>query len=230
MTPDMSFECLLISRDPAVLSVIHPILGGLSIDTKICFHPLRAVDMLAEASTDLFVIDLADKSSADIVAKIWKSGPKPKPTVVGISTTEDPIPGVHVTVKKPITAETASQSLKHAYSRMLRDYRRHTRCAVLIPVTAMDGRGIASPLTVVDVGYGGVGLRLKREADIGEELSFHLLLPGMKRAIYIQARVVWTRSFGTTGCEFLRVPPVDLNILHNWLAQKIRVKKPSVQV
>jgi len=61
-------------------------------------------------------------------------------------------------------------------------------------------------------------------------LSLRLLLPGTERAIYVQARIRWTRDYGAAGCEFLRIPPVDLNILRDWLRSKNQIKKPVVEL
>ena len=86
------------------------------------------------------------------------------------------------------------------------------------------------PATVTDIGERGVGLSSKQKLIIGNVLSFSLSLAGTKRPIYIQARVLWTREYATAGCEFLRVPPVDLDILRDWLKRKTRVKKPLISM
>ena len=65
MTSDMAFECLLVSRDPAVLCTVDSILQDFSISTRICPDPSRVANLLGEGGTDLVVIDLeADSSSA----------------------------------------------------------------------------------------------------------------------------------------------------------------------
>jgi hypothetical protein len=230
MTPEMAFECVLMSSDSDILRTINRTLIDLSIATRICFHTSQAQRAIAEGSMDLLVIDLVDESSFEFLREIWKSGLKQKPTIVGISSSDHSIPGVHVKLGKPVTADSSLQSLKEAYSRMLVDFRHHTRCALMSSVTAMDDCHRVIPVTVMDIGYGGVGLRVRQELQIGQVLSIPLLLPGTKRALHLEIRVLWTRDFGRTGCEFVRVPPVDLNILHDWLKQKITVKQPAVLV
>jgi len=46
--------------------------------------------------------------------------------------------------------------------------------------------------------------------------------------VSIEARVRWTRNYGTAGCEYLHIPPTDLGILDDWLKSKTHVKKPFV--
>jgi hypothetical protein len=140
------------------------------------------------------------------------------------------VPGVHIVLRKPVTAESGKKSLKVAYSRMLQDYRRHARYALMMSVTVTDDRNRTVPMTLMDIGDGGVGLRGEEEFIVGDGLSFRLLLTGANRDIHIQARVLWTREFGRVGCEFLRIPPVDGNILHDWLKDKMQVKKPLAEI
>ena len=83
---------------------------------------------------------------------------------------------------------------------------------------------------ITNIGDGGIGLSTKEEIALGDVLSAHILLPGARRTIYIEVRVLWTRPYGVAGCEFLRIPPVDLDILHDWLKRKCQIKKPLVEV
>jgi len=85
-------------------------------------------------------------------------------------------------------------------------------------------------VTITDIGDGGVGLSSRETFAVGDVLRFRVMLPGAARQIYIEARVQWTRNYGAAGCEYLRIPPVDLNILHDWLKSKIQIKKPVVVI
>jgi len=229
VTSDMAFECLLVSRDPSVVCTMNKVLGNLSISTNICLSASKAVDQLSEGSTDLIVVDWDDES-ADLLHTLQKSGRWQKPTIVAVSSRDYPVPGVHVVVRKPVTEAAVAKSLKAAYSRMLYDYRRHARYALMSSVRATDENKRFVDVTITDIGDGGVGLSSKEEFAIGDVLSFHLLLPGASRPIFIEARIQWSRNYGAAGCEYLRIPPVDLNILHDWLKSKTQIKKPLVEM
>jgi hypothetical protein len=230
MTPDMAFECLLISSNPGVFSTIDRILRDLSIHTSVCLSSSRALNLLGKGSTDLIVIDWEGEASSMLVEEIWKSGETRKPTIVAISALNCRIPGAHVVLQKPVTAQSAAKSLRIAYSRMLQNHRVHARFALMMPLMAVDQINHVVPVTITDIGDGGLGLHTKVNLAIGDILSFRLLLPGVNRDIYIQARVLWTREYGAVGCEFLRIPPVDVNILHDWLRRKCQVKSPLIAV
>jgi CheY-like chemotaxis protein len=229
MTPDMAFECLLVSRDPGVVCVMNKLLKNLSISTNICFSSSKAFDQLSGGSTDLVIVDWED-DSAEFLNRVRKSSGWQKPTVVAVSQRDCPVPGADLLLRKPVTDESGAKSLRVAYSRMLYDHRRHTRYALMSTVSATDHKGRFVDVTILDIGDGGVGLRTKQEFTVGDALSFRLLLPNTDRAIYIQARVRWAREYGAVGCEFLRIPPVDLNILHDWLTSKNQIKKPVVEI
>ena len=230
MTPDMAFECLLVSQDAKVFSTVSRILRDLSISMDMCLSSSKASRLLAGSTTDLFVIDWEGEASLHLLHEIWKSSGWQKPTIVGISQIDCRIPGAHVVLLKPVTAESGAKSLKIAYSRMLLDYRRLSRHALTMSVMATDERNRTVPVTIVDIGDGGVGLTTQTGLAIGDVLSFRLLLPGVRRDIYIQARTLWTLQNGRAGCVFVRIPPVDLSLLYDWLKEKIQVKKPLIEV
>jgi DNA-binding response OmpR family regulator len=229
MTSDMAFECLLVSRDPSVVCTMNKQLGNLSINTNVCLSASKAIDQLSEGSTDLIVVDWED-GSADLLHKIQKSAGWHKPTVVAVSPQDHPVPGVHVVVRKPVTEASVAKSLKAAYSRMLYDYRRHARYALMSSVQATDRNNRSVDVTVTDIGDGGLGLSSRETFAIGDVLSFRLLLPGTQRPIHIEARIQWARNYGAAGCEYVRIPPVDLNILHDWLKSKVQIKRPQVEM
>ncbi|SPF48085.1 hypothetical protein SBA1_800008 [Candidatus Sulfotelmatobacter kueseliae] len=227
MTSDMAFECLFVSRDGGLFRTLGRILRELSISTSICLSASTAFELLGKGSTDLIVIDWEDAECPELMGRLWKGGKWRKPTVVAISSSDPPLPGAHVVLKKPVTAESGAKSFKDAYSRMMLDYRRYARQALMSPVIATLEDGRAMSVTVTDIGDGGVGLSSKEKLVTGDVLSFRLRLPGA-REILVQVRVLWTREYGRAGCEFLRIPPVDLVILHDWLKAKCQVKKPLI--
>jgi CheY-like chemotaxis protein len=229
MTSDMAFECLLVSQDPGIICIIDKLLNNLSISSNVCLGSSKALDQMSGRSTDLVIVDW-DNDSTELVNGIRKFSGWRKPTVVAVSPNDCTIRGADVVLPKPVTDKSGTKSLKLAYSRMLYEHRRYTRHALMSKVSATDDKGRSVDAMILDIGDGGVGIRVKQEFAVGDSLCFRLLLPGMDRSIYIQARVQWTREYGTVGCEFLRIPPVDLNILHDWLTIKNPIKKPLVEI
>ena|SRR5579872_210754 len=226
MTPEMAFECLLVSPDPAVFTTMDEILHDFSIATKVCPYPERAAHLLADGSTDLIVIDLEAENASEFLGQIAARTHNQKPTVLAVSGHDRVAPGVHVILRKPVTHESGLTSLKAAYSRMVRDYRKHTRFAVMNQVTATDEEQRSLPITVTNIGEGGVGITSAETLRIGGLLSFRMRLPELNNEVSVQARVLWSRPYGAAGCEFAHVPPFDLQLIHAWLDSRYRIKKP----
>jgi hypothetical protein len=230
MTSEMAFECLFVSSDADLFRIAAGILRQLSISIEICLRSSNAFDILGTGTTDLVVIDWEGEESAELVHRIWTDQHRKKPTIIAVLPTRASVPGAHLTITKPVSSESGEQCFRAAYSRMLIDHRRHARHVLVRPVIATAENGREMLITVIDIGDGGVGLSTKEKLEVGEVLSFRLLLPDTTREILIQARIVWGREYSRFGCEFVRIPPTDLIILHDWLTERCRVKKPLVAV
>ena len=91
-------------------------------------------------------------------------------------------------------------------------------------VTATDEEQRTLSITVTNIGEGGVGITSTKTLRIGGILSFRLRLPELKNEISVQARVLWSRPYGAAGCEFVHVPPFDLQVIHAWSDSRYRIK------
>ncbi len=100
----------------------------------------------------------------------------------------------------------------------------------MMPVTATTATGREIAAIVTDIGDGGLGLCSREPLALGDVLPIQLQLAGAQRDVLVQVRVVWTRDFGRVGCEFVRIPPVDLMILHDWLKSRTIVKQPRIAI
>ena len=168
MTPEMEFECLLVSRDPALYCTINKVLRNFSIMVEHCLSSSKASDVVTKGTHDLVVIDWEGEASSELLHAIWSLRNKKKPTMLAISDAGGVVLGAHVTLHKPVTLESGTESLKAAYSRMLLDYRLNARYAVMTHVTARDETGRSFPVTLTDLGDGGVGIRSKDPARSGK--------------------------------------------------------------
>jgi hypothetical protein len=173
-----------------------------SFCSSVCQDPLKMGNWLGKGSTDLVVVDLDAVKSSDLFEHLRLSQPRQKPTVLAISATELAVPGVGVMVRKPGTLESGIRSLKAAYSRMLQDFRKRTRFALMAPLLATDENSRHVSLTVTNIGEGGVGFTTKEKLAIGSTLCFRIKLPGLENETSIRALVLWTRRYGIAGCEF----------------------------
>jgi hypothetical protein len=196
----------------------------------VCLTASKALNWLGKGHTDLIVMDWESEDSSELMHGIRSGGRWRTPTVVAVSSSDSALPGVQFVLRKPVTHASGARCMKTAYSRMLWEFRRHARHALMMPMDATCEDGRRMSLTVTDIGYGGVGLDSREKLVAGDVLSFRLLLPGMVKQIPVRVRVLWALELGRVGCEFVRLPPCDLLILNDWLKAKGQVKKPLIEV
>jgi len=232
MTPEMAFECVFVSTDKQVLSDVTRLLDRLSVDLKICTSPTRAIEQISRYNADLVVFDWKeDRVGTEFLNAISRSDHKRKPVIVTIADNATTAAsalraGAHVIMHKPITPESGSQSLRSAYSKLVREERRNARVAVMKFVPARTEAGQYLPITVTDVSERGLGFLTKQPVEVGDRFSCDLLLPHMATPIHIEARVIWVQRDNWAGADFERVSAADLRLLYGWLAKReLRVEK-----
>jgi PilZ domain len=230
MTPELAFECLLVSHDAGLRDTLKEVLHNFSIAVDDCLTPSKAREIFPSRNHDLVVIDWGGDLPLELLHTIWNSPNRQKPTILGISGDARSIPGAHFVLRKPVTSGAATESLKSADRRMLLDYRLKARYAAMTPLTTKHSDGTNVSITVTDLGEGGVGISSKEKLRVGDDVCFASRLPKTPLPIPVRARVVWTRNYGAAGCDFLNIPPVDRDILREWLKAKTQVKKPLISV
>ena len=224
MTADLAFECLVVSQDLAIRKVVGRSLRKMCVSTSHCLTAAKAFETIRRGHTDLLVIDSDGEGSVELLNDIRNGGKWRTPTTVVISAANAVPAGVQLLVRKPLTPESCARSMRDAYSQMLLDYRRYVRRAVMLSVVATRDDGQDVSVTISNISDGGIGLDTKAELVAGEVLTLRVTLPSAPREILIHARVLWTRQDGRAGCTFMRIPPIDLIILHEWLKAKSPVK------
>ena len=200
-----------------------------SIAIDHCLLGSKGLKALEEENPDLVVIDCQGETYPKFLQKLSNVAKKPKPTTVLIAERELSSGLSHIFLTRPVSNWSATQAMKSAYSRMLVNHRLHARHAVYEPVEAQDETGKTHRVVVTDLGEGGFGLRAT-DLSVGTRVSLCVHPPGLSVALHIEGRVIWTREYGTAGCEIVAMPPVDRDIYREWLKDRIRVRKPLIDV
>src|SRR5215471_6927662 len=117
MTPEMAFECLLVSHDAGLRCTMNEVFHNFSIVVETCPSPSKACEIVPERNPELVAIDWDGDTSSTLLYAIWNSPHRRKPTILGISGDAQPIPGAHVVLRKPVTNKSATESLRYAYHR-----------------------------------------------------------------------------------------------------------------
>src|SRR5262245_34598431 len=109
MTPELAFECLLISPDAGLRYTMSEVLHNFSIVMENCLTASKACDIIPERNPDLVVIDWDGDASSSLLHTIWNSAHRRKPTILGVSGDARPIPGAHFVLRKPVTTRSATE-------------------------------------------------------------------------------------------------------------------------
>lgn len=229
MTPEMQFECLLVCSNPAIYGTLCRALQCLSISIDHSLLGDKSLKAIDKGNHDLIVIDCQGQTYADVLQRFSGDTRKPTPTVVLIAEQQLHGEGAHIFLRKPVTDWSATEALKSAYSRMLLNHRWHARYALYERVEAEDDSGKTYRAVITDIGEGGFGLRATG-LSVGTRLSLHVPLQGLPTALHIGGRVIWTREYGVAGCDISATPPLDRELLRDWLKDHIRVPKPLISV
>lgn len=224
MTPEMQFKCLLVCNDSAVYGPMHRVLQTFPMSVDHYLPGDKSLKALDEQNHDLIVIDCKDQTYAELLQKLAMLTKKPKPTLVLIGEEELHAGGAHIFLRRPMTDWSAAEAVKCAYGRMLLNHRFHARYAVYECVEAQDRSGEIFQVVVTDIGEGGFGLRATG-LSVGTRLSLRIHPQGLRIPLQIEGQVIWTRDYGVAGCEMLAMPPVDRELLREWLKGRIRVRK-----
>ena len=227
MTPDMSFECLLVTQDAAVVSTMNRLLTEFSISTNVCGHPAEAASLLSGKSVDLLVLDFQDDDHCkDLLKKVASSVIARKTTVLALSHEDRFIHHVDLVVQKPLWADSAARNLRLAYTKMMQDHRQRGRVSLMKSIIATDRDEKPVALTVTDIGYNGAGFRTRQPLAVDDLLTLNLPLPGIHELLEVKIRVLWTRDYGAAGGEFVHLSPATAAILHEWVRRASAVKEP----
>src|SRR5260370_6755889 len=178
MTPEMVFECLVVSDDIQVLSLMKCALDRLSIDVERCANPVKGLEGLGKWDVGLVVGDCkGGAGEIELVNGVLTSDRKRKPTVITV--VDSPFlalgaksAGAHVIIRKPLTRESSAQGLKTAYSRMVREERRAARYAIMRRGLAQNQRGGLVPITITAISQDRSGPFSKKKNNDGELLKF----------------------------------------------------------
>lgn len=232
MTPEMVFECLIVSDDIQVLSLMTCALGRLSIDVERCADPAKGLELLAKHDVDLVVCDCKGAAGEiELLHGVLISDRKRKPTVITVI--DGPFlalaaksAGAHVVIRKPLTRESCTQGLKAAYSRMVREERRARRYAIMRRVLAKNRRGELVQVTVTDVTEHGVGLLSRQQLTAGDVLSFDLVLPNAERSVAVEVRVLWWRH-NLAGAGFKGISRLDRQFVSGWCESRAKPDRKS---
>jgi c-di-GMP-binding flagellar brake protein YcgR len=129
--------------------------------------------------------------------------------------------GAHFVLYKPMSSERAKASFRAARALMKRERRRNTRVAVEIPVTLRFNDGDSQQqAATVDLGEGGIAVKLPQRPSNSDSMSVHFRLPGTEQSIACIGQIAWENASRQFGIRFVDLSPEDRTQLKTWLESR----------
>jgi DNA-binding response OmpR family regulator len=223
----MKLQALVLCSDEKILRTLRRVLSDLEIKIEHCTESEAAVHKLTRDRFEAVIVDCADQDSAALVLRSARFAPCNRRAVaVAIIDSATAVRGAfefgaHFVLYKPMSAERAKASFRAARALMKRERRRNTRVAVQIPVTLRFNDGDSQQhAATIDLGEGGIAVKLPQRPRNSDSMSVHFLLPGTEYNIACIGQTAWENAGRQFGIRFVDLSPENRAQLKTWLESR----------
>lgn len=222
----MELECLVLSRDPAVVQVLRPAMERLSIRVRLPEANRSGHQMLLADKFDGIVIDCDDLEGGLGMLQDMRNAPSNHSSVAfaivnqATSASRALSLGANFVLQKPIELVNAARCFSAALGLMLRERRRYFRVPVQMPVLLIlsEGEGIRSIASNLSEGGMAAELPARLTSSI-KKVRF--TLPGTNNSIETRVVVAWADGAGRGGFKFADMPQIAREHMERWLLKHI---------
>lgn len=222
----MTVSAMILSRDPAEISVFECILGGLHIAVEVEADPQRARARLAKSKIDALIADYDLAETHALLGDLRRRmGPEAVPVIiVSGSNVKDKVATTSSTfvVEKPVSVENAVRTLSAARNLILQGRLRYHRQPLDVTVSlncsrkdSRKGRTIEAHL--LNLSQGGCKIRLLQPRLLKGTVGINFVLPGTELSFEGQGEVAWTDSQGNAGVRMVHINKPMQRDLRLWL-------------
>ncbi len=219
----MELRSLLLSQDAEMIETLQMALEDLGIGAEIYSTPPWAGENTSEHRFDALIIDF-DVSGADEFLRGVRRSPSNSHSLIFAIVNPDIglasafAMGANLALQKPITLESARNSLRAAYGLIMQERRRYFRYSVETLLILHPDEHTTIVGTTMNVSEGGMALRCDHELEMDSRLQMKFSLPGVKGELDASATVVWKDAVGRAGIRFEKLSETTRERLSEWLA------------
>lgn len=223
----MNLQALLLSSDERILRVLRRVLSDLEIKVEHCSDSDAAIRKLTRERFEAVIVDCGEQDTAALVLRSARSAPCNRRAVtVAIIDSQTAIRsasglGAHFVLYKPMSGERAKTSFRAARALMKRERRRNTRVPVQIPVTLRFDDGESQlQATTIDLGEGGIAVKLSQRPRNSDSMSVRFRLPGTEHNVTCGGGIAWENAGRQFGIRFIDLSPEGRAQLKTWLESR----------
>jgi len=220
----MSLNALVTCSDEKIVRVLRRVLSDLEITIHQCADAEMAVRKLTRQRFEAVIVDCTDDAMAGQILRSVRTAPCNKHSVaVAIVDGQKALRGAfdlgaHFVLYKPISMERSKSSFRAARALMKRERRRNARVAVEIPVvlTPAPDQGQIRSITV-DLGEGGMALKLAQRPKRTAGMRVQFTLPGSGYHVDCTGRIAWEGAGRQSGIRFTDISAEAHNQIKTWI-------------
>jgi CheY-like chemotaxis protein len=224
---------LLVSGDIQTIDTLCEFMGKMTMHVEVCSDFASAARKLCHSKFEALVVDFKERAEAlDLLKKSRQMTSHKAAVALAILNSNDEMPsafraGASFVLVKPLSTTVLMRTLRVSYPLMVNEKRRSFRCPVQIPVYVSIGSQPESQATSVNISELGIALTNSPPLQVGDRVTLRLTLPHTDVVARISAEVCWRDPAGSSGMEFVQVPPKIKEQLTSWLAARLEEYLPQ---
>jgi CheY-like chemotaxis protein len=224
---------LLVSGDIQTIDTLCEFMGKMTMHVEVCSDFASAARKLCHSKFEALVVDFKERAEAlDLLKKSRQMTSHKAAVALAILNSNDEMPsafraGASFVLVKPLSTAVLMRTLRVSYPLMVNEKRRSFRCPVQIPVYVSIGSQPESQATSVNISELGIALTNSPPLQVGDRVTLRLTLPHTDVVARISAEVCWREPAGSSGMEFVQVPPKIKEQLTSWLAARLEEYLPG---
>jgi CheY-like chemotaxis protein len=225
---------LLLCRDVQFLGTTRGVLETIGGTHKTVADAEQALIAIAAQKFDVVVVDWREIDDlAEFLMAVRRSVLNHDCVLVAIARDVLDVrqaftAGVHFLIHKPASVVQIERCLRTAYLASVARRRKTYRAPVEISATLGMRNIPAISATILNLGEGGAGLRVRAghglselPLGVGESVALGFLLPGGGEPLRVMGRIVWSTAAGDAGIQFTWMPDGERMRLESFLTQAL---------
>jgi DNA-binding response OmpR family regulator len=223
-------KALIISQDAQANEAITQSLAQLAISVEPCPQVPEALLRLNCRKFEAVIVDLqlGDQATA-VLQQVRSSASNRTAVVFAIGSVEEDAAtafkiGAGFVLKRPLSLESISHTLKAAYGLIVRERRRYFRYPISIPAAIRQDNGDAEGRTV-NISEGGMAIIVAVPL-IADKVNVQFMLPGQPSQFAVKAVRCWQEG-NCVGLQFVSLPPQQKSELQEWLSCRLEEQLPQ---
>jgi DNA-binding response OmpR family regulator len=218
----MTLQSLLVSKDDYSAEVLSRALANFAIALERFSEVEIALHRLGEQRFDCLIVDFDDPDTA---LKLLQTATQPKPAAllsIALLSDESSVreilkTGAKFVLRKPISSEQATATLRAATALLRRERRRSFRVPVQAPVQVALSGGDQIEGIMLDLSQTGMDLLAAQPLERAAQIGLRFTLPDGSLEIDTHGEIAWANPNGQSGVRFLDLPEAEVEKLKTWL-------------